>query len=245
MSSWRQGCETMARSPELGRLRVFWIKSLREEMFNTDEFQSILFGLPPNCALAYVLTCHRATASTVAKVLARGADVNADLVYPTPPLRVNPLLQAVTVSRLEVIRLLLDAGARGPQPYSAQDLIFMAVRLRRSGGGVEVMQLLYDAGLQSSYRNNKGFNTLHYLTFSHTNNHSPETVVAIARLICERQPELLTEISNNGFSPLALLVNRQCASEWRDSPSERAALTRELTILLGTKEAKFRRGSRR
>ena len=121
----------------------------------------------------------------------------------------------------------------------------MAVRLRRSGGGVEVMQLLYDAGLQSSYRNNKGFNTLHYLTFSHTNNHSPEPVVAIARLICERQPDLVLEVSNNGFTPLALLADRQCVSDWRGSASERASLTRELSMIMGRAEAKFRKAQSR
>jgi hypothetical protein len=107
------------------------------------------------------------------------------------------------------------------------------------------MRLLYDAGLQSSYRNNKGFNTLHYLTFSHTNHHSQQTMVAIARLICERQPELVMEVSNNGFTPLALLVDRQCVSEWRSSASERASLTRDLSMVMGRAEAKFRKESRR
>ena len=244
MHSWRHSCETLARSPELGRLGVFWIKGLREQMVSTDAFQSILDGLPPNCALATVLTSSCASTSMVSKLLARGADVNADLVYPSPPLRVDPLGQAAVVSRLEVIRLLLDAGARGGGK-SERDPIFMAARMRRSGGAVDVMRLLYDAGLQSSHRTTKGFNTLHYLTFSYTNHHSPSTVLAIARLICERQPELVMEVSNNGFTPLALLADRQCVSDWRSSASERASLTRDLSMIMGRAEAKFRRESRR
>jgi hypothetical protein len=42
MHSWRHSCEMLARSPELGGLRVFSIKGLREEMFNSDAFQSVL-----------------------------------------------------------------------------------------------------------------------------------------------------------------------------------------------------------
>ena len=245
MSSWRHSCETLARSPELGRLRVFWIKGVREEMFNTDAHQSVLVGVPPNCALAYVLTCSFKIESTVSKLLARGADLHADLVYPTPPLRVNPLSQAASIARPEVIRLLLDAGARGPESKTEQDPIFMTT-LRQSGGVVDAMRLLYDSGLQSIYRDSQyQYSLLHSLTYPALNHHPKSSILAIAKLICERQPELLTEISNNGFSPLALLVNRQCASEWRDSPSERAALTRDLTLLLSMKEAKFRRESRR
>tara|TARA_B100000482_G_C12573429_1_gene284930 strand:+ start:79 stop:1131 length:1053 start_codon:yes stop_codon:yes gene_type:complete len=243
MHSWRHSCETLACSPELGRLGVFFIEGLSEAEFNTDALQSLLVGLPPNCALAYVLTLTFAPASTVSKLLARGADLHADLVYPTPPLRVNPLAQAANGSRLEVVRLLLDAGARG-RSKSDQDPIFVAARRSRAGA-FYTMRLLYDSGLRSNHRTDRGYNLLHFLTFPALNHHTPSTVLAIAKLVCEHQPELLTEYSNNGYSPLALLANRQCVPEWRDSPSERAALTRELTILLGTKEAKFRRGSRR
>jgi len=246
MSSWRQGCEMIARSPELGRLGVFSIKGLREAEFNSDAFQSFLADrLPPNCALAYVLARSFTPASTVSKLLARGADLHADLVYPTPPLRVNPLVQAVATTRLEVVRLLLDAGARGPQPNSVHDPIFMAAKWRKLGGAVDAMRLLYDAGLRSSRRTDLGFNTLHYLTLSYTNHHSPETVLAMAKLICERQPELVMEVSNNGFTPLALLVDGQTVPEWRSSASERASLTRDLSTIIGRAEAKYRRESRR
>ena len=247
-TSWDRGCETIARSPELGRLRVFDIIGLSEAEFITDEFQSILARLPPNCALATVLPYPRTTASMVSKLLARGADLHADLVYATPPLRMNPLVQAVATTRLEVIRLLLDAGARGPESKSKKDPFFKAATRTRSPPGldaIDVMRLLYDAGLQSSYRTESAYNLLHFLTFPFLNHHSKSSILAIARLICERQPELLTEISTNGYSPIALLAARQCASAWRDSPSERAALTRDLTILLSAKEAKFRRESRR
>ena len=245
MSSWRQGCETIACSPDLGRLRVFWNKGLSEEMLNTDAFQSILVGLPPNCALAAVLSYSFVAGSTVAKLLARGADVNADLVYPSPFNRVNALGQVAGHSRPEVVRLLLDAGARAPKTESAQDTIFVAARWRKLGGAVDVMRLLYDAGLQSSYRTESAYNLLHFLTFPFLNHHSKSSILAIARLICERQPELVMEVSNNGFTPLALLADRQCVSDWRSSASERASLTRDLSMIMGRAEAKFRRESRR
>ena len=182
----------------------------------------------------------------VSKLLARGADLHADLVYPNPPLRVNPLLQAVTLLRLEVIRLLLDAGARGPETKSSHDPMFVAATRKFSESAVEVMRLLYDSGLRSTHRESAfQYNLLHYSTFPSLNHHTPSTVLAIAKLVCERQPELLTEISINGFSPLALLANRQCAPDWRGSASERASLTRDLSMLFSTKEAKFRKAQSR
>ena len=112
------------------------------------------------------------------------------------------------------------------------------------------MRLLYDSGLQSIYRESEfHYNLLHFLTFPALKHHRASTVLAIARLICERQPEFVTEIPTNGFSPIELLADRQRASDWRDSASEqvseRTLLTRELSTIMSRKEAKYRRESRR
>ena len=254
--SWRKSCADLARSAELGRFREFNVyyrcQFIRGDEFNLENFTPILFRLPPDCALATALGCEGIVPSTVFDLLRRvdGKVLNAKWRIPASRRWKCGFLcmveRACAKQRIEVIRALLEAGARVPKFYEV-DAFRWALKRKEPDDPSEhsslaVMRLLYDFGITStSSRKGGNFNLLHYLVSSLTEHLSHDSILAMAELICTREPELLTQVCRNGFTPLALLMYQRFEFRPKDHPTLRTDFVGKLGQLLARREAKVRR----
>ena len=255
--SWRKSCADLARSAELGRFREFNVyyrgSFISGDEFNLENFTSILFRLPPDCALATALGCPRIVPSTIFDLLRRvdGKLLNARWRIPFPRRWLSelicPLERACAKQRIEVIRVLLEAGARVPK-FNEVDAFLWALGRKEpenpsENSSLDVIRLLYDFGLTSASRTfgEEKFNLLHYLVCSLTEHLSHDSILAMAELICTREPELLTQVCREGFTPLALLTAVQFEFRPEDHPKLRTDFVGKLGQLLARREAKVRR----
>lgn len=138
--------------------------------------------------------------------------------------------------------MLLEAGARAPelaQRYDPfMDLFMLALQRDDERSSLDVVRLLYDSGFTSTFRDKQNYNLLHYFSFSETYHLPNSCALGIAKLICDRQPELLTQVSVHGFTPLAIFIDRQSAIRPNDPSAALATLIRDLGKLLARGEAK-------
>ena len=256
--SWRKSCADLARSAELGRFREFNVYYggffIRGDEFNLENFTSILFRLPPDCALATALGCEGMVLSTIFDLLRRvdgkhGKLLNAKFRIPHPRRWqsgfICPLERACAKQRIEVIRVLLEAGARVPEIYEANAFLCALSRGQperpSENSSLAVMRLLYDFGITSTRNGEEKFNLLHILACTFTERLSPVSILAMAELICTREPELLTQVCREGFTPLAFLMDRQFELRPKDHPTLRTDFVGKLGQLLARHEAKVRR----
>jgi hypothetical protein len=258
----------LARSAELGRFREFNVYHggffIRVDEFNLMDFTPILFRLPPDCALATALGCDGIVPATIFDLLRRvdGKLLNAKFRIPHPRRWLSgficPLERACAKQRIEVIRVLLEAGARVTKFYEANAFLCALKRKElenpSENSSLAVMRLLYDFGITSTSRlydfgvtstsrtfGEEKFNLLHYLISSLTEHLSHDSILAMAELICTREPELLTQVCREGFTPLALLMDRQFEFRPKDHPKLRTDFVGKLGQLLARREAKVRR----
>ena len=245
---WRHGCAMLALSPEVGRLRM-----LRPEVppgtgtghdlrhaFNCDEFKSLLLRLSPDCALDIVLHwdeyCHFPF-SLISELVRRGANLNAAVpcIFRDSNSCFYPLdLACISCSRLEVVQLFLDKGAmsRDRVRPGGPDLFCAAVWR----GSVDVLRLLYDAGYESTMKEDNLLASFAYLF----ENLDAAATLSKVELICERQPSLLTEINSYGDTPLMLLLRNFDEFRNRMTPPDRLDLFASLSKCMLTYEVKFR-----
>ena len=251
LTSWPQSCATLSNSPELVRLRMFRPTSrltgeIIYESIKCDEFKSLLLRLNPDCALASAIFW-RFPAAFVSELVRRGANPNAEFLVGNGNevlcTKIHALEAACANSELEVIQLLLDAGAKPPDRKGTEvDDVFLRAVKR---GSLEILRLLYDAGFKTTNRSPvEGNNLLHCFAFLFQYN---ETQAALAlstiQLICEREPELLTQVRYTGHTPLMFLVYRHCEEDAflpNATPSHRAALFESLSACMRSCEAKLR-----
>lgn len=239
-TAWRQSCTTLSNSPELGRLRMFrLIGSLTNDSAECDEFKSLVLQLDPDCALFPALICHF-PAAFMSELIRRGANPNGE-VMSFHDEKTNHILElACFYGQVAVVRVLLEAGAipRDREGSGRNDAFVAAVRV----GSLEILRLLYDSGHRSSFRSIRcGNNMLHRFAYSSENDAT--TTLSLVELICERQPSLLTQVTNSGYTPLMLLTHQHCLDDFRpkDSPSDRHALFKSLAKCMVAHEAHQRR----
>ena len=139
--------------------------------------------------------------------------------------------------------MLLEAGARAPQlalqrDETFMDLFMLALQRDDERSSLDVVRLLYDSGFTSTFRDKQNYNLLHYFSFSETYHLPNACALGIAKLICDRQPELLTQVSVHGFTPLAIFIDRQSVIRPNDQSAALATLIRDLGKLLARGEAK-------
>ena len=251
--SWRKSCADLARSAELGRFREFNVyyrgNFIRGDEFNLENFTSILFRLPPDCALATALGCEGIVPSTIFDLIRRvdGKPLSARWRIPFPRRWLSgficPLERACAKQRIEVIRALLEAGARVPKFKEADAFLWALSRKENpsENSSFAVMRLLYDFGITSTRNGEEKFNLLHILVCTITERLSPVSILAMAELICTHEPELLTQVCREGFTPLAILMDQQFEFRPKDHPKLRTDFVGKLGQLLARREAKVRR----
>ena len=238
-TAWRQSCTTLSNSPELGRLRVFRPYGfLTNGSTGCDEFKSLVLQLDPHCALHPALIW-RFPAAFISELIRRGANPNGEVksFYDS-----GHVLECACVrGQVEVVRVLLDAGSIPPDRTGSpkNDAFVNAVQR----GALDVLRLLYDSGHRSSFRSiHRGLNLLHRFA-ARFENIDATTTLSMVKLICERQPSLLTQVTTLGSTPLMHLTLQHCLDEFRpkDSPSDRNALFKSLAKCMISHEARQRR----
>ena len=251
-TSWRRSCATLALSPELGRLRMLRTTLGDPNLTACVEFKSLLLRLSPDCALATAIDCEPCfPVGFISELLRPGANPNAripDICRSFEYERVHgihPLTLACSPNRLEVMQLLLDNGATPPdcECSGTTDTFYEAVDVR----SLDVLRLLYDAGHKSTRTTRHGENLLHMFGFDF-HRIDAATTISMVELICERQPELLTQYDKLGHTPLMLLNHQFVRDLFRKddigcaikSPAVRASLFKSLSKCMVDSEAKLR-----
>jgi len=226
MSSWNRSCDALARSmDDVSRIEFFRVQRmkqlepLRPVLLGSESFRSILFKLPLDCALETSMY-GRVPYDVVNSLLTRGANPNRfchshlDLFS---QYKLSMLSKACQLQQVSVIRLLLEKGARS-QALRFDSFHWTLVREMRgrprpgnaSSDHLDVLRLLYDAGLLSWTKKTDGGGLLHYLVSALMGNLShklkPAQFLPIVELVLERQPELATISDLHGRTPLTLLI---------------------------------------
>ena len=253
MSSWSRSCDALAHSMddvsriELFRLRMNNSEILKPTYLGAESFHAILFRLPLNSALEAAMH-GQVPHDVVNTLLSRGANPNHIAhLDGTGQFRftVSMLSKACKFQTVSVIRLLLEKGARHSQQES-YDSFHWAVQRQAPADAVDILRLLYDAGLQSWTRIKPMHGgLLHYFVLFYLgrvllllNKH--QTFAAV-KLIAERQPLLLTLFDRDGRTPLTLLlseqVERQVGGGLLPEPLELAK------VLVGDERVARRRGA--
>ena len=239
-TAWRQSCTTLSNSPELGRLRIFRFGGFATVASRgCDEFKSLVLQLEPDCALHPALCCCW-PAAFISELIRRGANPNAEFERSHGQVSQHILEFACFCGQVEVVRVLLEAGAIPPDRKGSgkNDAFFNAI----SGGCLGVLRVLYDSGHRSSLRSIQNGNLLHCFARNFTKNDAT-TTLSMVKLICERQPSLLTQATKLGYTPLMLLSEYHCHDRFRPNhpQADRDALFKSLAKCMIFHEARQRR----
>ena len=216
MSSWNRSCDALARSmDDVSRIEFFRVQGMKQSeplcsvLLGTVSFRSILFKLPLDCALETSMY-GRVPYYVVNTLLSRGA--NPNLIAPLDcrsRVKISMLSEACKYQTVSVVRLLLEQGARSqPEKWDC----FQWALMRRGDHQIDVLRLLYDAGLlpwtfpasliHASF--------LHYLMDKHASpkfkHLLPISFLSIVKIVLERQPELVLLSDRQGRTPLSWLV---------------------------------------
>ena len=214
--------------------------TLTNDSTKCDEFKSLLIRLNPDCALVPALIC-RFPAAFISELIRRGANPNGK-VMSFHGERTNHILElACFYGQVEVVRVLLDAGAIPPDREGSKiiDAFVAAVQAR----SLDVIRLLYESGHRSSFRSiPRGNNLLHRFA-ARFENIDATTTLSLVELICARQPSLLTQVTKFGCTPLMLLTGSHCHDRFRpnDPQADRDALFKSLAKCMISHEARQRR----
>jgi len=217
MSSWNRSCDALARSmDDVSRIEFFRVQGMKQSeplssvLLGTASFRSILFKLPLDCALETSMY-GRVPYYVVNTLLSRGANPNQ--VHHEDGSGwcglMSVLSKACRYQPVNVVRLLLEQGARSqPEKW----VCFQWALMRRGDHHLDVLRLLYDAGLLPwtfpASRIHASF--LHYLMDKHASHKFkhllPISFLSIVKLVLERQPELVLLSDRQGRTPLSWLV---------------------------------------
>ena len=212
MSSWSRSCGALARSmDDVSRIEVFHLRMYNSETLSlaylgAESFHSILFRLPLNCALDAAMN-GRVPYDAVNALLSRGANPNHVAFLISHGTQRSMLSKACLYQTVNVVQLLLEQGACS-QPESFD--CFQWTLLRKADH-LDVLRLLYDAGLPPSFSLGREPGDtalpsyLHYLITVHRR--FPQHLESIVELVLERKPELVLLSDNEGNTPLSLLLN--------------------------------------
>ena len=167
-TSFAPSCDLLVRSGALRtapNLRQFELQMkgaerLEEELLRSHAFKRLLDQMSPGCALRAAVR-GRVPASWVSEILSKGADPNAN---PDPVAFDNIIYDACQYQSIDVIRLLVDAGA---DPHRLNDtnqsLLHRSARKRKSGV-TDVLRYLLDLGVNArQVELELGWTVLHFL----------------------------------------------------------------------------------
>lgn len=225
---WNQSCKTLSRTMvDVTRIESFHIgwdcagypggNTFRKYhsaplALEDPAFHGVLFRLPLDCALA-TATDGPVPYHVVEMLIDRGANVNS-MFHSSLGFPQSILSQACSTQRSSVINLLLVQGARDSR-LEKFDCFVSALARRRDvladpfGNNVlDVLRLLYGAGLRSWYRDECQGGLLH-LAICYSDIWDLEYLLEeIFELVTYIQPELATLSDGNGRTPLSYLLEK-------------------------------------
>ena len=205
-TSFAPSCDLLVRSGALRtapNLRRFWLlmesddggEPLEEELLRSHAFKRLLDQMPLECALRAAVF-GRVPASWVSEFLSKGADPNDN---PDPAVFDHIIHEACEYQSIDVMRLLVDAGA-DPHCLTRTNvsLLHRSARDRKSGV-TDVLRYLLDLGVNArQVELQNGWSVLHFL-LDNTELDLDEMLES-AELLLSHDPSLASIPDREGFT---------------------------------------------
>ena len=240
-TSFAPSCDLLVRSGALRtasnllwfELQVVGGDPLEEELLRSPAFKQLLDQMSPGCALRAAVF-GRVPASWVSEILSKGADPNDN---PDPVAFDNIIHEACDYQSIDVIRLLVDAGA---DPHrlndSNQSVLHYSVSWRKSGV-TDTLRYLLDLGVNArQVELQSGWSVLHSLLDNE--DVGRDEMLESVELLLSHDPSLASIPNIDGYTPLTWGLAGD------DDYDEMDANHRAILRALAEAEAKQRRKSK-
>ena len=207
-TSFAPSCDLLVRSGALRtapNLQVFALQMhsedapqpLEEELLRSHAFKQLLDQTSPGCALRAAVV-GRVPASWVSEFLSKGADPNAN---PDPVALDHIIHEACEYQSIDVMRLLVDAGADPHRLSDKNQSVLHHVAAWRKSGVADTLRYLLDLGVNArQIELEYGWTVLHSL-FDNREIDYDEMLESV-ELLLSHDPSLASIPNKDGFTPL-------------------------------------------
>ena len=204
-TSFAPSCDLLVRSgalrtaPSLRQfeLRMHGGEPLEEELLRSHAFKQLLDQTSPGCALRAAVF-GRVPASWVSEFLSKGADPNAN---PDPVALDHIIHEACEYQSIDVMRLLVDAGADPHRLSDKNQSVLHHVAAWRKSGVADTLRYLLDLGVNArQIELEYGWTVLHSL-FDNREIDYDEMLESV-ELLLSHDPSLASIPNKDGFTPL-------------------------------------------
>ena len=237
-TSFAPSCDLLVRSGALRtapNLLMFELEMpggqpIEEELLRSHAFKQLLDQMSPGCALRAAVF-GRVPASWVSDILSKGADPNDN---PDPAGFDNIIHEACEYQSIDVIRLLVDAGADPHRLNDTKQSILHGTASWRKSGVADTLRYLLDLGLNARQVDLQlGCTVLHFLLSN--KQISRDEMLESVELLLSHDPSLASIPNIDGYTPLTWVM----AGDDEVNANHRAILR-----ALAEAEAKQRRKSK-
>ena len=239
-TSFAPSCDLLVRSgalrtaPNLQRfeLQMEGGEPLDDQLLERHAFKGLLDQMPLDCALRAAVR-GRVPASWVSEILSKGADPNAN---PDPVAFDNIIHEACEYQSIDVIRLLVDAGADPHRLNDTNQSILHGTASWRKSGVTDVLRYLLDLGLNARHVELQlGWTVLHFLLSN--KQIARDEMLESVELLLSHDPSLASIPNKDGDTALTFELTGD------DDYNEMDANHRAILHELAEAEAKQRRTS--
>ena len=204
-TSFAPSCDLLVRSgalrtaPSLRQfeLRMHGGEPLEEELLRSHAFKQLLDQTSPGCALRAAVF-GRVPASWVSEILSKGADPNDN---PDPAALDHIIHDACQYQSIDVIRLLVDAGA---DPHRLNDtnqsVLHYSVSWRKSGVA-DTLRYLLDLGVNARQVELQNIWTVLHCLLANREIERDEMLESV-ELLLSHDPSLASIPDDRGYTPL-------------------------------------------
>lgn len=231
-TSFAPSCDLLVRSGALRtapNLQVFALQMhsedapqpLEEELLRSHAFKQLLDQTSPGCALRAAVF-GRVPASWVSEILSKGADPNDN---PDPAALDHIIHDACHYQSIDVIRLLVDAGADPHRLNDTNQSLLQRSAFCRKSGVTDVLRYLLDLGVNArQIELELGWTVLHFLLDNREIDH--DEMLESVELLLSHDPSMASIPNKDGFTPLTFEL---CDDEsYDDVDISRLAILRAL-----------------
>jgi hypothetical protein len=243
-TSFAPSCDLLVRSGALRtapNLQFFALQMhsedspqpLEEELLRSHAFKQLLDQTSPGCALRAAVF-GRVPASWVSEFLSKGADPNEN---PDPVALDHIIHEACEYQSINVMRLLVDAGADPHRLSDKNQSVLHYSASRRKSGVADVLRYLLDLGVNARQVELKsGWSVLHFLLCNKEIDR--DEMLESVELLLSHDPSLASIPNIDGYTPLNWEVTGD------NDYNEMNADHRAILHALAEAEAKQRRPSK-
>ena len=204
-TSFAPSCDLLVRSGALRtasnllwfELQVVGGDPLEEELLRSPAFKQLLDQMSPACALRAAVR-GRVPASWVSEILSKGADPNDN---PDPVAFDNIIHEACDYQSIDVIRLLVDAGA---DPHSltrqGRSVLHHCASWRKSGVA-DTLRYLLDLGVNARQVELQNIWTVLHCLLENREIERDEMLESV-ELLLSHDPSLASIPDDRGYTPL-------------------------------------------